>query len=169
MNKNILKHIIRYLLIIAIIILCHQIFEFSSETGNKSSKTSGKVAEIFINTFKDGKNMTEQEKQEQIEAIQHYVRKGAHFSVYMLLGILTMSCAITFKWCTEYKFDSSIMFCFLYAALDELHQRFVPERSGQFTDVCLDTVSSLIGVLIVLSIYIISKKKKTEIQINPKH
>lgn len=168
MNKNILKHIIRYLLIVAIIILCHQIFEFSSETGNKSSKTSGKVAEIFINTFKDGKNMTEQEKQEQIEAIQHYVRKGAHFSVYMLLGILTMSCAITFKWCTEYKFDSSIMFCFLYAALDELHQRFVPERSGQFTDVCLDTIGSLIGVLIVLSIYVISKKIKNRNSNKPK-
>lgn len=163
MNKNILKHIIRYLLMIAIIILCTQIFKFSSENGPKSSSTSAKVAAILLDTFKNGKNMNQEEKFIKIEEMQYYVRKCAHFSIYMLLGILTISCALTFKGESVYKFDSSIMFCFLYAATDELHQLFIPNRSGQFIDVCLDTVGALTGILLVLLIcYICNKIKNIE-------
>ena len=46
---------------------------------------------------------------------------------------------------------------------DELHQRLVPGRSGEFADVCLDTVGAMLGVLIVLAIALICvqiKKKK---------
>ncbi len=39
-----------------------------------------------------------------------------------------------------------------YAATDELHQRFVPGRSGQLSDWLLDSVGVATGVLIILLI-----------------
>ena len=155
MNKNILKHVIRYILMIAIIVLCCVIFNFSSENGPKSSGTSGKVASILLDIFADGKNMSHEEKQSKIELIQPFVRKGAHFSIYMILGMLLMCCMKTFKLSNVYRFDISIALAFLYACSDELHQRFIPARSGQFTDVCLDTLGAACGILIILAIFAI--------------
>ena len=73
---------------IAIIILCCVIFNFSSENGPKSSGTSGKVASFLLDVFADGKNMSHEEKQADIELIQPFVRKGAHFSIYIFLSII---------------------------------------------------------------------------------
>ena len=128
MNKNILKHIIRYILMICIVILCCTIFNFSAQDGQASSGTSSKVASFLIDTFANGEKMSPQEKEAQIEILQPFVRKGAHFSIYMSLGILLMSCAQTFKGGKAYKFDFSTMFCFIYACTDELHQRFISRK-----------------------------------------
>ena len=35
----------------------------------------------------------------------------------------------------------------LYACSDEFHQLFVPGRSGQFIDVCIDSSGALFGIL----------------------
>lgn len=168
MNKNILKHVIRYLLIIAIIILCNRIFNYSAENGTKSSRTSEKVAEFLLDNFSNGKEMTPEEKAIKISNMQFYVRKCAHFSIYALLGILVMCCTLTFNGEMVYRFDFSTMFCFAYAATDEIHQLFIPGRSGQFIDVCLDTVGALFGVLIILAIYGICYKIKHRDSKKPK-
>lgn len=158
LNKNILKHIIRYILIICIIILCCTIFNFSSEQGETSSSTSAKVASFLIDIFNNGKEMSILEKNVQIEILQPFVRKGAHFSIYMLLGILSMCCAQTFNWNNVCKFNKSTIFVFLYACTDELHQKFVSGRSGKFADVCLDTIGAACGIIIVLAISLIVQK-----------
>lgn len=168
MNKNILKRIIRYILMICIVILCCTIFNFSAQEGQASSGTSSKVASFLIDTFANGKEMSTQEKESQIEILQPFVRKGAHFSIYMLLGILTMCCLQTFKGSKAYKFDFGTMFCFVYACTDELHQRFIPGRSGEFVDVCLDTVAATFGILIVMLIAFIAHKIKHRNDNKPK-
>ena len=104
--------------------------------------------------------MSQQNKLAQIEILQPFVRKGAHFSIYMILGILTMCCLQTFKGRKAYKFDISTMFCFLYACSDELHQRFITGRSGEFVDICLDTVAATLGILTVMLITFIIHKIK---------
>ncbi len=157
MNKNILKHIIRYILIICIIILCCKIFSFSSQNGVNSSGTSERVTSIILKIF--GLKCNDAT----IKIFDPAIRKVAHFCVYMLLGFLLMCTSETFKWQRVYKFDFSTMFAFVFACTDELHQRFVPGRSGEFADVCLDTVGAMLGVLIVLAIALICvqiKKKK---------
>lgn len=53
----------------------------------------------------------------------------------------------------------SIFLAFLYACTDETHQLFVPGRSGEFKDVCIDTCGAFIGALIVYTIFKISKRK----------
>lgn len=157
MNKNILKHVIRYILIICIIVLCCKIFALSSQDGGVSAGTSRQFTEILLKTL--GLECNDRT----IEIINPVIRKVAHFSVYMLLGFLTMCTCETFKWQRVYKFDFSTMFAFVFACSDELHQRLVPGRNGEFADVCLDTVGAMLGVLIVLAIALICvqiKKKK---------
>lgn len=168
MNKNILKHVIRYILIVCIIILCCTIFKFSSANGTNSSNTSSRFANLVLDLFANGKEMTKAEKIVKIETLQPIVRKGAHFSIYMLLGILTICCAQTFRWCNAYKFDISVIFTFLYACTDEFHQTFIPGRSGEFIDVCLDTVAAVSGILLVLSVIFIINKIKHRNDNKPK-
>jgi VanZ family protein len=80
------------------------------------------------------------------EAIHHLIRKIGHFIGY---GIFSFLCFRAF-WITLYgvasriprqlrAFALSILTTFLAGALDELHQSFVPNRTGQFSDVLLDT------------------------------
>lgn len=168
MNKNILKHIIRYILIICIIVLCSTIWGFSNECGESSSNTSAKVANFLLDLFADGKQMPQEIKEQQIEILQPVVRKGAHFSIYMLLGILLMVCSTTFTWQTAIKFNTSFIFAFLYSCTDELHQKLVPGRSGNFIDVCLDTVGATCGIILILVIILITNKIKSKRKEKPK-
>lgn len=158
MNKEILKHIIRYILMIFIIGVCCIIFNFSAENGTQSSSTSHKVARAIVTLI--NKELSENEIEKKIDLIQPYIRKLAHFSVYMLLGVLVMLCACTFKGSNLLKFDISVIFNFLYACTDEFHQLFIPGRSGEFRDVSIDTLGALLGIIIVFTIVCIVEKIK---------
>lgn len=124
MNKNILKHIIRYLLMICIVIVCCTIFRFSSDQSTESSRTSVGVTKFIVSII--WQDNPEVNTDTLINTIHPIIRKVAHFSIYLLLGTLVMCCAQTFKGCKEYKFDASVMLCFFYACTDEFHQLFVP-------------------------------------------
>lgn len=158
MNKEILKHVVRYILMILIIIVCCKIYHFSSETGTSSSERSGKVAKAIVMMSKENKNLSEEKIAKKVETIQPIVRKTAHFSVYMLLGLLLMCCSETFKGKNIIKFDISIILAFLYACSDELHQLLIQGRSGEFRDVSIDTTGALLGILIILLVSIIIQK-----------
>lgn len=65
------------------------IFMFSSQDGAASSETSGRVVERVIAVIKPDFNSLA--KNEQIsfrEMVTFFVRKGAHFTEYMILGVL---------------------------------------------------------------------------------
>ena len=65
----------------------------------------------------------------------------------------------TFKGKEKLKVLGSVCYAFLYACTDEFHQRYVPGRSGEFRDVCIDTCGAIVGVLIIYVIVNIIKKK----------
>lgn len=48
----------------------------------------------------------------------------------------------------KYTLAMSILFSFLYACTDELHQIFVPGRSAQFRDILIDTLGASFGIAI---------------------
>ena len=48
----------------------------------------------------------------------------------------------------KYPLAMSILFSFLYACTDELHQIFVPGRSAQFRDILIDTLGASFGATI---------------------
>lgn len=146
MEKIKLKRIV---LIILIILNCITIFNFSAQKADKSSSTSGKIVDVVMK--KVYKNNVTKEKEPTIrERVTKLVRKGAHFSIYTCLGILTYTYFGTYQVSKGKRFAYAICFCFLYACSDELHQRFVEGRSCEFGDVCIDTSGATFGTLLVM-------------------
>ena len=91
-----------------------------------------------------------EERQEQFaKMIDFPVRKCAHATEYAVLGVLILGTAYSFS---EDSRKRSMLICWCagtaYAASDELHQLFVPGRSCQFRDVCIDSAGVLAGVLV---------------------
>lgn len=91
------------------------------------------------------------------------VRKTAHFTEYAILGALFYLNLIQFPKLNSHikKLLLPILFSFLYAITDELHQVFVPGRSAQFRDVLIDTLGASFGAIIAYLIIKLFTKIKT--------
>lgn len=128
------------------IVWCCVIFSFSAEKGEQSSGTSGRVcrvvASIFVSDFED---MPLSQQREIIEKMQFFVRKTAHFTAYAVLGFLVSLALRRQKFLK--RAGLSTLFVSLYATSDEIHQLFVPDRSGRILDVLIDTSGGLCGIL----------------------
>ena len=154
MKKVIARHILRYILLILIIVVMVKIFQFSQDDGIESSSKSTMVTRFFL-SFEQGFNELEDYKQIMaIAELEPYVRKAAHFAIYMTLGFLLAAYNLTFKKHKGLfrKFSYSILISILYSIFDEVHQLFVDGRSGSFDDVLLDSSGALLGILFILSI-----------------
>ena len=85
------------------------------------------------------------------------IRKGAHFSIYALLGICVYMALFH---AGKAKAAAAWIICALYACSDELHQMMVMGRSAQLSDVALDSLGALCGILFCL--WIIAWKRKRD-------
>ena len=112
------------------------IFIFSNTSGNISSEESNAIVVFISNLIHYTGDMN---------ILEIIVRKLAHFTEYLILGILVINAC---------KYNSvkdiiklSILICILYACSDEIHQLFVQGREGKIFDVLIDTLGSLSGIL----------------------
>ena len=124
------------------------IFNFSNQGGTESSGLSRKVARTIIDILPQTKKLDEQAKNEAVEKSQTIIRKGAHLSIYALVGLLMMNLMCTYKISNKNKFLITILVGIIYASSDEIHQSFIPGRTAAFTDVCIDTCGAILGSLI---------------------
>lgn len=138
----------RYILIILIIINCVTIFKFSSEKSEKSNESSGRIVNIVAELIAKTGNLNNEKKEVVKEKIVKPIRKTAHFSIYASLGALVYLYVSTFNVNNKKKIGSSLSVAFLYACSDEIHQYFVPGRSCEFRDVCIDLCGAFCGMLI---------------------
>lgn len=131
--------------IILVVIWMTVIFCFSNQKAEDSSKLSDgviiKVAKIFVRD-----NISKEKKQELIQKYTFIIRKMAHFTVYLILGILVINMISSFN--LKNVIIMSVSICFLYALSDEFHQLFVDGRSCELRDVLIDTIGSYIGIFI---------------------
>ena len=74
------------------------------------------------------------------------VRKAAHISAYFVLGVLIYNLLKEYRLRVKHIALASIAIAMLYACTDELHQMFVPGRSGEARDVLIDTAGAAAGV-----------------------
>lgn len=75
------------------------------------------------------------------------VRKGAHFTEYLILFFFSYNLSkIYFEKRNKLY---SIMFVFLYAISDEFHQYFIPGREMKFLDVMIDTCGGIFGSILI--------------------
>ena len=76
-------------------------------------------------------------------------------AVILVMGMIFFLFSGAFAWTNRFKNCSgrwvmliSWLCGTLYAMTDEFHQLFVPGRSGEIRDVCLDSAGVLVGVFI---------------------
>ena len=143
------------------------IFSFSARKADESAAMSHSVGKEIGELVIPGFGSWPEDKQEQFaEKIDFPVRKCAHASEYAVLGVLILGTAYSFS---EDQKKKTVLLSWgvatLYAATDEFHQLFVPGRSCQFRDVCIDSAGALTGVLLFSlikhKIEKSSEKKKT--------
>lgn len=151
-NKNKQIKTVKAILIVIWMIV---IFNFSNQGGTKSSGTSSKVTKIIINVITKDK---EEPNKQTMERIEKVVRKGAHYTIYTIGGLLIMNYAYSMEKTKKQKILGSLLFGAFYAGTDELHQYFVPGRSAQITDVGLDTLGVLTGIYIFLGVIALIEK-----------
>lgn len=133
MNKNILTIILLILLLLDFTI----IFKFSSQNSEKSSGVSRAVTATII------KPIVEKLNQKDLVIFEAVIRKLAHFSLYLSVGVLTMSLmVINIKGKEKKQIFYSFVIGVLYAISDEIHQLFVPGRAAAVTDVLIDACRS---------------------------
>jgi VanZ family protein len=136
------------------------IFSMSAKDAASSSVLSSgicyRICSIFVKGFE---NMDMEARLEMAASLSFIVRKSAHFIEYTLLGILYSCCFRSFG--TKRAFLWPSLCGTLYAATDELHQMFVPGRSCQLSDICIDAAGTMLGAAMVFLICRwVSKKKK---------
>ena len=146
--------IIKWILVLACMI---SIFCFSADSADESDAKSNHII-VSIAEFLAGKSLSPEEREEKIEKYVVLVRKGAHFSIYLLLGFLVLGLVKEYKELDWKWMFLSFVFCFLYACSDEVHQLFVPGRSGNIIDVGIDSLGSYFGILIYDLYYRIRRK-----------
>ena len=152
------RTIFRIITLILLTLTLISIFNFSNQDGQASSGVSRKVAKKIIDIYPYTKNLNEENKNQIAEKIQPIIRKGAHLSIYTLVGILIMSFISTYKIKLKYQFLISILVGLVYASSDEIHQSFIPGRNASIIDVGIDTSGVLLGIILVLIIISVYKK-----------
>ena len=138
---------------LAVILVMGMIFRFSAQDAEESTQVSTLVGRAIGRIVHPGfGDLTARQQEAFAINIDFYVRKGAHASVYAALGFLFSG---AFAWTNRFKNRSgrwvmliSWLCGTLYAMTDEFHQLFVPGRSGEIRDVCLDSAGVLVGVFI---------------------
>lgn len=86
--------------------------------------------------------------QEQLEFIHVFIRKCAHFTEYLILGVFSTLTLLQTEW--KRKCAVGIGFCAGVAMLDETLQLFVSGRTGKVLDVLIDSVGAMVGIAFVL-------------------
>lgn len=134
MNKKI-RATISWILVLLWMLL---IFRLSSQVAVESNGLSLGITDLIQKAL---------EKFVQMDSgtLNHLVRKGAHFSAYMLLAVLTFNAVCQSGMKGLKSFFAVIGICVLYAAGDEIHQLFVAGRSGQPLDVLIDSLGACVG------------------------
>ena len=142
------------------------IFCFSMENADNSDKRSGTISLCIIRVFHPDYDQMENDQQQSIyDVTQHIVRKCAHFAEYMMLGFLIRLCMESWFGyrMKKYRLFSVIGFAtgVLYACSDEIHQLAIDGRSGQWTDVFVDSLGVVTGITLgILLIKCLNRKNQ---------
>ncbi len=153
------KNILRMIFLILILATFSIIFCFSSQDGNKSKSVSKQVMRTIVEVNPKTNKLNETEKEDVVEKSQPVIRKLAHFTIYMLTGILIMGFLSTYDFHWKKKLTITLILGILYAISDEIHQLFTGGgRTARIFDVFIDFLGVFIGACFVLVILKLIKK-----------
>lgn len=121
--------------IVASFLIMGLIFYFSNQNGTSSSSLSARVIQIFFPFLA-------------VEEAQFFIRKLAHFSIYFGLGLCVLRSFYYSGFSKKKSIGLALLVCVFYSAFDEWHQTWIYGRSGQLSDVALDSLGSLCAVVL---------------------
>jgi len=132
--------------IILMIVWMTTIFILSAQPQKESYDLSSKVETRIKKVVPNSVNLFESGKK--LGVI--FIRKFAHFYLYAGLGFLS----ILFFRALGLKKSSllAVLFSYIYACTDEIHQLYVPGREGKISDVGIDMLGVGTGIFLVLMI-----------------
>lgn len=155
-KSPILKRIIS---LIFLLLWMGLIFFLSNQTADESSAVSGGLIKTVIKFILP--EISPETLKDIVSALQFFVRKGAHFTLYTVLGIFSFLTFITYERLSlTFRTVLSVFIGVVYAVSDEFHQTFISGRSGEARDVFIDSCGVLLGALISLAIYKIHRHIK---------
>lgn len=148
--KKTLRYLLKPLSFVPALLVMYMIFSFSAQNGTQSSALSQRVTAKIVSEIDIRADMGWTTEQMEVYSVklEHYVRKAAHFSEYMLLGFCL---AIPFyvygvRGIRLWLLCGTICVC--YALSDEYHQNFSAGRSPSLRDVGIDSSGAVLGILI---------------------
>lgn len=149
--------------IFLILILCTfaTIFSFSSQDGVQSKSVSRTVMRKIVDIYPKTKGLNEKEKNAIVEKAQPFIRKTAHFTIYMIAGIMIMGFCSTYNLKWNKKLIITFLIGFTYAISDELHQGITGGgRTPRIFDIFIDSFGILTGAFIILGVLYFIKNLK---------
>ena len=150
--RNMIHNCIKLLIWIPVLVTGILITSFSAQNGTQSSGLSRKVAQTFIQELENVHVISVESNDQRevlIEKMQYPIRKGAHMTEYAIFTVFTYIALLTDGVRLPKRRYSALLTAVLLASSDELHQWFVPGRSGCVKDVCIDTVGAVAALLVI--------------------
>ena len=151
MNRKILQ----VALWICVLAVLGAIFLLSAQPGDVSTDLSNEfIGMVFSRIWPVYSTLRDSEKIALWAQWSRIVRKWGHFCIFATLGFFLYAATRVSKFKKISK-PAPFTACasLVYAASDELHQRFVPGRSSQFTDVLIDFSGAVFGAAICAAIF----------------
>ena len=126
------------------------IFALSTELGS-GAHTAGLLYRLLQRFFPD---WLAQATPEQLFELHYWMRKGAHFTEYLILTLLAYR---AFRYGEAWRHWRALGFSggfsVLYAFTDEFHQVFVSSRTPSLRDVGIDALGAMTGFVLLAMIF----------------
>ncbi len=162
LNKNKLTAI-RIVLFLLILVWMAAIYLLSADDGAQSEIKSTAAAgwTVLLTDFLD--SFFHFQDPDAVKFIFHVaIRKAAHICEYAVLSMLICFFLQTYTASKPILYIPSVAIGALYALFDEYHQTFVPGRSGQLSDMLIDTCGAVLGVFVAaLTLHVYKKYKRS--------
>ena len=147
---------------VLLMLLYLMIFSFSEQDGEQSGTLSQMISEKcaeLINVL-SGRRWSDAVVAGWAEYFEHPIRKMAHFMEYACMGVLVY--VLWSQWLQRGKrlYILTVLWIFLSALGDEIHQLFVPGRYGSLADVLLDTSGGTFGMLFCIFVYRLYRRRR---------
>ena len=136
------------------------IFSFSAQAAEASDRSSGRVIRwLLIHFDSNFSSLSPSDQLLRIDDWSFAIRKLAHFILFAVLGFLAFA-AFSVGMPPRKAFLAALALGAVRSILDEVHQAFVPGRSCEFRDMCIDFAGVLLGAAFLLLILSCIQRKK---------
>ena len=139
------KKYVKVIVLIVAVVWCMIIFFLSHQTSVSSGSSSLEIVKYITEEVAN----VELELKE-LKSINVIFRNYMHSLVYLVLSFLISVVCYIYK--VNNKYIVAFAFTFLYSITDEIHQYFIPGRAFQLSDILMDLIGNILGILIFISL-----------------